>query len=248
MRWIHFTTRLIFPLVLAGGGSMALGLTGDTDMENRLVVLTVDMSREGRKTPPATPEQPAYYVPVVLGYQERGDIVKHYERKPPEEPIVASLVATLEQQGYRIASKEHPPTLTITFEWGTIAPVYLGRRVINSSEMRTIIIGDSAWDVHDRYAGYNEEMLSLVARHYLMVSAFRYQRAASKGHEDVLLWRAHTTTSAWGDYIEGVIKPMIKIASAGFGRGVKPGASWFNARTGTVKLGELRVIDDLPAK
>lgn len=247
MRWTHLAFRLALPLAMLGGATGAHGLVGDTDAENRLVVLTVDLSREGRHTPPATPEQPVYYVPVVLGYHERGDIVKHYERRPNEEVIVATLVATLGQQGYRLASKENPPSLTITFEWGTIAPVFHGRSVLNASEMRTIIIGDSAWEVYDRYAGYNDEMRSLTARHYLMVSAFRYQRSASKGHEDVLLWRAHTTTSAWGDYLDGVIKPMIKIASAGFGRGVKPGASWFNERTGTVKLGELKVIED-PAK
>ena len=247
-RRFRLLSRLLSGAVLACGVGDRAGATEDWDAADRLLVLTMDLTREGKQVPRPTPSQPVYYVPVVLGYQERGEIVKHYERQPKEEVILRTLITTLEQQGYRIASKESPPTLTLTFEWGTVAPIFYRNRVLNAGEMRMIILGESEWDVSNQHAWYSAEMKSLTARHYLLVSAFRYQRTAEKGKEDVLLWRAHATTSAWGDYLEEVIQPMIKIASRGFGRAVKPGASWFNERTGTVKLGELKVIEEPPAK
>lgn len=247
-RRFRFISRLLCGVVLADSVGDVVGAIEDWDAADRLVVLTVDMTREGKKVLPSAPEHPVYYVPVVLGYKERGEIVKHYERRPNEEVILRTLISTLEQQGYRIASKEFPPSLTITFEWGTVAPNFYNNRVLNAPEMRMIILGESEWEVNNRYAGYVEEMQSLTARHYLVVSAFRYQRTAEKGKEDVLLWRAHSTTSAWGDYLDDVIKPMIKVASQGYGRSVKPGASWFNERTGTVRLGELKVVDEPSVK
>ncbi|MEI6107268.1 MAG: hypothetical protein WCR49_09665 [Opitutae bacterium] len=236
--------RLLCGVVLACSVGDVVGAIEDWDAADRSHVLTVDLTREGQNLLPPSPDKPVYYVPVVLGYKERGEIVKHYERRPNEEVILRTLIATLEKQGYRIASKEFPPTLTLSFEWGTVAPSFLDKRVLNTAEMRMIIIGESEWDVNNRYA--LDEINSLTARHYLLVSAFRYQRTAVQGKEDVLLWRAHSTTSAWGDYLDDVIQPMIKIASHGFGRSVKPAASWFNERTGTVKLGELKVVEEPP--
>lgn len=232
-RWLALSAAF---LGLAG---TMLGQTASTG--DRLMILTVDMTKAGRKVTPATPEAPVYYVPVVLGYRERGELVKHFQRKPAsDEAIQQLLIGTLAKQGYLLASREHPPSLVIAFEWGSIAPVFRGRRVINAVEMREIILGSNAWHTVSHYGGYSQEMRSLTARHYVMISAFEYHRAPPK--EEVLLWRAHSTTDLWGNYLDEVIKPLIRLAGPSLGRATKPGGAWSEA-TGKVILGELKVLE-----
>ena len=225
-------------------GLVALLLGDVARADDRLMILTVDLTPEGKKVAPPTPEDPTYYVPVFLGYKERGELFKHYEREPAADDIQQFLVETLAMKGYLVASHQFPPTMTITFEWGSVAPVFdPKRRVINQGEIRAIVLGNTEWDVANRYAGHSDEILSLTARHYLLISAFIYQRAAQK--EDVLLWRAHSTTDAWGNYLDEVIQPLIALAAPALGRETRPGASW-DERAGRVILGQPEVVKDHP--
>ena len=215
--------------------------------DDRLMVLTVDLSREGRKIAPATPEHPAYYVPQFLGYHERGEIIKFYERKPADEDEIQNLlVAALAKQNYLVASHEHPPSLIVAFEWGSVAPVYGPRRgVINMAEIRACVLGDSSWYVSNRYADHTEEMMSLTPRHYLRITAYEYHRKRPKGG-DVVLWSAHATTDAWGAYLDEVVKPFVALVTPALGRETKPGTAW-TAADGRVLMGEPKVLD-FPAK
>jgi hypothetical protein len=131
--------------------------------------------------------------------------------------------------------------MTITFEWGSVSPVFNDRKVLNTAEIRGVVLGEMKWEVTNRYAGHAEEILSLTARHYLLISAFEYQWS-NKQQDDVLLWRAHSTTDAWGNYLDEVIVPLIASAEPALGRETKPGASW-NERTGRVIVGQPEVKD-----
>ncbi len=71
----------------------------------------------------ATPIKPVYYQPLFFGYREEGYVVRYYTRQPPmtahQTAQAAQLLAKgLAAQGYRIATKQSPPSLIITFEWG----------------------------------------------------------------------------------------------------------------------------------
>ncbi len=229
---------LVRPAVAAGLVAAALLLpVSPARADERAMLLAVDLTREGRQVAPPTPEHPAYYVPVFLGYHERGLQAQHFQRKPADEgQIQRQLVGMLAKQGYLLASHEHPPTLTIAFEWGTISPVYdPTRRVINAAEIRTCVLGATLWDVSTAHGAFTQEMLSLSARHYLLITAFAYQRQAVR--EDVMLWRAHATTDAWGNYLDEVIEPLIMTARPGLGRETKPDMHW-HERPGRVIIGE----------
>jgi hypothetical protein len=74
----------------------------------------------------ATPNKPIYYQPIFFAYRAEGHLVDFYTKNPPmtarqtaeaEELLVKGLAA----QGYRIATKLSPPSLIITFEWGSRA-------------------------------------------------------------------------------------------------------------------------------
>ena len=217
-------------LIFAIGGVAVAATT-----ERRLMVVTTDMTKEGKKISPPTAERPAYYVPVSLGYSETGDVAQHYQRKPAEEPILRGVIEALAKQHYLIASRDFPPTLTIVIEWGTVTPVYYAQQVVNAWEIRARVLGDQEWDLGN--AGYTADMKDLRGRHFLTISAFAYQREATKKQPDILLWRAHSTTDHWGNFLDEIIQPLITVATPALGRATKPGAVWSD-RIGHVEIGE----------
>ncbi len=230
---ISYSVKLISigAAVILAIGSAAEAATRET----RLMVVTTDMTKEGKKISPPTAEHPAYYVPVSLGYSESGDVAQHYQRKPAEEPILRGVVEALAKQHYLIASRDFPPTLTIVVEWGTITPVYYGQQVVNAWEIRARVIGDQEWGLGN--AGYTAEIKELRGRHFLTISAFAYQREASKKHPDILLWRAHSTTDHWGNFLDEIVQPLIVAATPALGHATKPGVVWSD-RIGHVEIGE----------
>jgi len=79
-------------------------------------VLT-EMTDEGRKLPPTTPGQPAYYVLQPAGYHIEGEDIGA-EPPPPPELLAPHLQRALAVNGYRPAAGPHPPSLLIVFHWG----------------------------------------------------------------------------------------------------------------------------------
>ena len=208
------------------------------------MLVATDVTKEGRKISPPTAERPAYYVPVILGYSETGDISQHYLRRPADEPILRGVIEALAKQHYLVASRDFPPTLTIAIEWGTVTPVYYGeekeQQVVNAWEIRARVLGDQEWGLGN--AGYAAEMMDLRGRHFLTISAFAYQREATKKKPDILLWRAHATTNHWGNFLDEIIQPLITVATPALGRATKPGAVWSD-RIGQVEIGEATVSE-----
>lgn len=244
-------TSILGACLLVSTAYLAIGLpalhSGEVARaDDRLMQLTVELTREGKKLTPPAPEHPVYYMPVSLGYQERGEQAQHFMRKPvSDEQILQSLVRSLAKKGYLVCSAQFPPTMTITFEWGTVSPVYHGegrsKRVLNTAEIRGVVLGDMKWDVANRFALHTEEILSLTARHYLLISAYEYQWS-NQQKADVLLWCAHSTTDAWGNYLDEVITPLIATAEPALGRETKPGASWIEP-VAHVSVGPVEVKD-----
>ncbi|HNC23895.1 MAG TPA: hypothetical protein PLU52_06790 [Opitutaceae bacterium] len=240
-RWMLKLTVVAAAVALFSNAAVAA--PGDP----RMLVVTTDLTKEGKVFPEATAEIPIYYVPVFLGYSDSGgEIAQHYQRKPPsDEDIQRLVVNALKERHYLLASHEHPPTITVAVEWGTITPFFVGNRVKNAAQIRARVLGDQARDTDWRTAGYTRELLSLSGRHFIMISAFAYQRTATKDHPDVLLWRTHSTTDLWGNYLEEVIKPMITVATPALGRFTKPSVDWHEPE-GRVIVGEPVVKDPQP--
>ncbi len=233
-----------FAVVLA---ALSISASRAAPGDQRMMVVSTDVTKEGRAVPEPTAENPTYYVPVFLGYADiGGEVAQHFQRKPAdEEEIQRQVVKSLADRHYVLASHEHPPTITVAVEWGTITPFFVGNRVKNAAEIRARVLGDQASDTAWRMAGYTRELLSLTGRHFLMISAYAYQRHATKEHPDVLLWRTHSTTDLWGNYLEELIKPMITVATPALGRQTKPSVDWHEP-IGRVIIGEPVVKEPQP--
>ena len=223
--------------------------------DERFVIQSTDITWDGKKLKPPSPESPTYYVPVFEGYKELGAASKDYERKPPDKDTARQLINMLEKQGYIMASRQNRPTIVLVFQWGSIVPIEvdsaargpnqppLPGHVTNAAEIKAYVVGERGRDL-DRHSAYYGEMTSLEARHYLMISAFKF-RNSDEGDE-ILLWRAHVTTELWGNYLNEVLPLMIAHAAPIVGRNVSPGGAW-TPRNAQVIIGAPVVVPDAGA-
>jgi hypothetical protein len=235
-------------LVLVAGG-LPGGTAGD---DGRFVVQSVDMTREGKKLKPPSPETPTYYLPLFEGYKELGGASREFERKPLDRDAAQQLIKMLAQQGYVMASGNFRPSMVLVFEWGSIVPVEvdsaslrrnqppLPGHVTNAAQIRAYVVGERGRDL-DRHSAFYGEMTSLEARHFLLISAFQYRE--EQGGDEVLLWRAHVTTGLWGNFLSDVLPLMIAHAAPIVGRNVPPGGAW-TPWNGQVKVGTPVVVPD----
>jgi hypothetical protein len=90
------------------------------------VAVNVDVTEEGRKVSRPTSDKPAYYVPVIFGWQESGRIVAG-EQPPSREEVIRQVAQALAREGYvlqalRPDANETLPSLIISLEWGYLNP------------------------------------------------------------------------------------------------------------------------------
>lgn len=230
-RFHGFAALMGFYLVFSGFALAANRAEPATRMADRLMFVTTDLTKAGEQVAPPTADRPTYYVPVFVGYSDMSAPWDYYQRKPAEEPIQRAVIAALAKQHYRLASRAHPPTMTIAFEWGTVTP-----SSATGEEIRTRVLGETSKDPDWVGPVYRPEMTSLSGKHFLIISAFAYQRKVTQ-ESNVLLWRAHSSTEHWGYYLDDAIQPLIAVAAPELGRVAKPGARWYD-KYGRVEIGD----------
>ena len=126
----HLKTKIIvirFVFALAALlPARALRANDDDDESDRSgkvrVDVVVDMTIAGRKVAHPTPDMPAFYLPLSVGYKEFG-YAHHFQRPPPNAwDVEHALAIALYEQGYRLMTKEGHPSLVLVFWWGYMAP------------------------------------------------------------------------------------------------------------------------------
>jgi len=86
---------------------------------NLELTVVTEMTEDGKKLPPVTPEQPAYYLTQSSGYHQLGDSTGN-EKTLPEAEVERILTKALAPNGYRPAQPPaQPPTLMIFYTWGS---------------------------------------------------------------------------------------------------------------------------------
>ncbi len=120
---------LLLPAVLAGApplqntesseGQWVFSLVPRAFQKNPFVDQTVvtELTEDGKKVPPPSPEHPVYYLIDATGYHAEGQGPEDDNPPTPAE-LTASLQRALAVNGYRPATREHPPTLLIVYYWG----------------------------------------------------------------------------------------------------------------------------------
>ena len=183
--------------------------------------VVVDVTPAGRSVPRPTPDRPAYYMAVPGGYKALGGVARRQVAPPPPEAEVDAIFArALAQQGYLQASKQNPPSLIITYSWGSLIPILVGRgkaaTIANQAEMASMLAGDKV----DSYTvnlppPWPAEVLTDERRpqRFLKISAFDY--GAWQAHRTVLLWQAHITIPGLG--LASIMPTLIAAAAPALG-------------------------------
>jgi len=87
-----------------------------------VVNVVADLTEEGAKLPPPSPEHPVIYFPLSGGYGERGTVAANLTR-PQRTKLIQALLKALESQGYRhVTDRKHPPSQLLIFHWGHVDP------------------------------------------------------------------------------------------------------------------------------
>jgi hypothetical protein len=123
--WLPVSFRRYY-LVILWVGAFAPSAFAVNDGDKVMVIVNVDLTDEGRKIARPTPEQPAYYVPVILGYHEGGKIIGG-EQPPSRQEMLRQLGRALAKEGYvlqavRPNANQTLPSLILAFEWGYLNP------------------------------------------------------------------------------------------------------------------------------
>jgi hypothetical protein len=194
--------------------------------EDIRVNVVVDLTAAGKKVAKPTPDHPAYYVPVAQGDKNLGDIIVHYQDRPPPSTseVQHLLVQSLAAQGYLPATRQTPPSLILIYSWGYIAPhlMPVGKGmpiIVNEEEVVPMVAGNNT-DVQlmAHPPVWMDEVLHAERqpRYYLMVSAFDFQ--AWRTHHVVPLWQARVSVPLWGHYLYEVMPTLVAAGVPAFGQ------------------------------
>jgi hypothetical protein len=181
------------------------------------VTVVVDMTPAGRSAVHPTPEHPAYYLPVMRGYHELGDVVAG-ERYVSPHDIVRVLAPELFRQGYRVIEESHQtPDLIIDISWGYITPT-AGNDTYNQNQRYALTLGKSIFNVIMPESFGNREFMEAARepRYFLVVTAYDYA-TWSKKQKHLILWKAKMSVPTRGVFFNDVLFSLVQAGGPMFG-------------------------------
>lgn len=235
---------------------------------NEIEVISVtDMTPEGRKQRTPTPENPAYYVAISLGFQDLGGIVGG-EKPPPKEDVLRQISAALAKQGYLPATETSPPpTLALAFAWGTLNADYdygfnpdLPPQQLNRHQILKFLGGYKMGFSKNDFDPLTSTSLGftlmnfdantfydLAQEDFYVAVVSAYDLASIKDKQKRLLWMTRISCPSSGYYMPDVLPMMMALGGPNFGR-ESDRPVWQRASDKyrpEVKLGELELLEYL---
>jgi hypothetical protein len=204
-------------------------------------VVTTDMTPEGRKLTPPTPEHPVYYLGTSLG--ARFDTIPG-DRLPDVKQMNLLVARVLAKQGYLYASPGvHDPSLFLVLQWAHLKSVplwFLGYNPkydhpIHPHEVNVIL------DIAGLSANFKPTLQPAPA-YAIVITAFDFKSARAK--HPIVCWQTRIALPAIGKSMASALPPMIIAAGPAIGRESNlPFMGDADAvRQGRVTLGELQVL------
>lgn len=181
------------------------------------VTVVVDMSPEGREVGHPSSQAPAYYLPVMRGYQDYGPAQKELYL-PTAHDIVHAVAPELAKEGYLATGDPAQASLIIDISWGRIGPTDIPSDY-NQHLRYALSLGKTAFNVmtpesfgHDEFMEATEE-----ERYFIIVTAYDL-RAWERRHEHVILWKAKMGIPISGVLFPDVVSALAKAGGLHFGR------------------------------
>jgi len=202
------------------------------------VVIYSRITKEGKKLPVPTPEQPAYYLLVSGGYGEAGNLTGGEHPPPPElvEGLVRRALAERSYQG--VTSKSPRIDMFIVYNWGYINPVVVStfvegqpnprnpgeqppliehKQVLNELQMLGLL-GVASLDKHFATDDQVRAIASAAGddRYFVVLSAYDWTAITHK--ERKLLWRAMMSLDSTGTNLAESLPALVTAGAPFLGR------------------------------
>jgi hypothetical protein len=191
------------------------------------------MTSEGRKIQRPTADQPVYYYPYCVGYQEVGSIAAGAKKLSADVPIEHFLAEALASQGYLVTNVvgtklDPPPSLLLVFRWGYINPriyddegdngVTTHVRNERAYQKDMLLVGIQESDLFDdRLAKKDLVQSADNNRYYVTIAAYDFATYYTK-HKTVLLWVSRMSIPRQELELDQVVAPLIKTGTPFLGR------------------------------
>lgn len=212
------------------------------------VIVVVDVSEAGKKVAPPSPEHPAFYVPLVIGYREEGGVLGGEKAPPPKDVVLRHFAKTLAEQGYRVvAPGTGEPTLLLVFSWGSWNPLHdtmpieaspdetesnlpppgpgeLTRTLpsTNGRNMLALVAGNTVknipWMPSNMTNTELENVTSDAADNRYFAVVAAFDWAAAQEKKRVILWSAKMSIRSTGVWLDEILPAMIASGGPFFGR------------------------------
>lgn len=203
------------------------------------VIAVTDTTPIGALRRPVSPDKPAYYTAVSVGYHDFGGIIAG-DKAPSKEEVLKTIAKVLAKQGYLPATAEHRPTLLLLWAWGTMNTdrMYsfstddVEGRQINRGQLLRFMGGYKVGLVTKEPQAFQEallpgtlfrdadaDLISDLASEDLYVAAISaYDFAAAAREEKVLLWTTKISCPSRGLIFKETFPAMLALAGPHIGR------------------------------
>jgi hypothetical protein len=220
-----------FLLLLFAIHSMALASVWEINVNTA-------MSEAGRKLPHPTSDQPVYYYPYCVGYQDIGSAAAKIKKLSADVPIEHFLAEALASQGYLVThvtgtKLNPPPSLLLIFRWGYInSRIYDEDGELNESnkltgshqhnegaylkELGMLGIKDSD-TIQDTSAQMDLLNSADDDRYYVLIAACDFATFYNQ-HKMALLWVSRMSIPRQDLELDQVVAPLIKTGTPFLGR------------------------------
>jgi hypothetical protein len=213
------------------------------------------MTPDGEKIQHPTADQPVYYFPYCVGYQEVGSVEAGLKKLSADVPMIPSLAEALASQGYLVthvvgAKLDPPPSLILVFRWGYLNSLVTtddagdGDTPLNkhynerAHQQALLLVGVQERDLFDDRMSKRDLISSADDKRYFVTIAAYDFAAYYAQHKVVLLWVSRMSIPRQDLDIDQVVLPLIKTGTPFLGvETTEPQVINITAPAGTVTAG-----------
>jgi hypothetical protein len=213
-----------------------------------------------RDTPTPSRDNPVYYLSVSKGYRNFGYDTAG-EKIPDPKGVLSLITKILNGQEYRLATREHPPTIIILYSWGTFyrnADPYAQNTFVpemleflggSKVGLRTSAHRQASSELDEGLHSINPDSSTIsgfIPHGMYVITFWAFDFAQARQGVARLLWKTNISSSTRGFYLPEVLPTMLAVAAPMIGRETgKPIRIDIDEHyRPRIELGPLQVIDD----
>ena len=194
------------------------------------VIVNTDMLTQDAPQP--THDHPIYSLPVSKGYRDFGFDMAG-EKIPDSPGVLAMITKILDQRDYRLATREHPPTIMILYSWGTFyrnpdpyahntfVPEMLEFLGGSKLRLRTSAHRQAGSELDEGLRAFSPDSSTIrgfIPHGMYVITFWAFDFAQARQGVAQVLWKTNVSSSTRGFYLPEVLPTMLAVAAPMIGK------------------------------